>query len=222
MKLLKSKGRDSGAPRPFQSEEPREAWIEYREHLVATSGEFMGTVLFLFFSFGGSQVARMSTQGGSMDLQEVIYISLSFGFSLMTTSWAFYRISGGLFNLAVCISLLDSAQRLLIRRADHLSTVRQWEPYLDERIFFFPAQILGGIVAAALASCMFPGPLPVQTTLSQHTSTAQGVFIEMFLTAELVFTVLMLAAEKSTATFIALLGIGLALFVAELTGQYHK
>lgn len=42
----------------------------------------------------------------------------------------------------------------------------------------------------------------------------------MFLTAELVLTVLFLAAEKSKATFIAPVGIGLALFVSELTGTY--
>lgn len=84
----------------------------------------------------------------------------------------------------------------------------------------FPAQMLGGMVAAGLVSCMFPGPLAVQTTLTGGTSIAQGVFIEMFLTAELVFTVLMLAAEKTKATFIAPVGIGLALFVAELAGTW--
>lgn len=85
-------------------------------------------------------------------------------------------------------------------------------------LLLFPAQILGGIVAAALVSCMFPGPLAVETSLANGTSIAQGVFIEMFLTAELLFTILMLAAEKTRATFIAPVGIGLALFVAELTG----
>ena len=67
---------------------------------------------------------------------------------------------------------------------------------------------------------MFPGPMPVDTTLSHGTSIAQGLFIEMFLTAFLVITVLMLAAEKTKATFIAPVGIGLAMFVAELTGDY--
>ena len=42
----------------------------------------------------------------------------------------------------------------------------------------------------------------------------------MFLTALLVFVILMLAAEKHNATFIAPVGIGLALFVAELAGVY--
>jgi hypothetical protein len=44
------------------------------------------------------------------------------------------------------------------------------------------------------------------------------LFIEMFITALLVFTVFMLAAEKHRATFIAPIGIGLALFVAHLAG----
>ena len=78
--------------------------------------------------------------------------------------------------------------------------------------------MLGGIIAAALISCMFPGDLPVATTLSHGTSTAQGLFIEMFLTAMLVIAVLMLAAEKSKITPVAPVGIGLALFIAELAG----
>lgn len=89
-------------------------------------------------------------------------------------------------------------------------------------LLLFPAQMLGGMVAAGLVSAMFPGPLAVETTLTGGTSIAQGLFIEMFCTAELVFTVLMLAAEKSKATFIAPIGIGLALFVAELGGQHSN
>ena len=42
----------------------------------------------------------------------------------------------------------------------------------------------------------------------------------MFLTAELVFTIFMLAAEKHKGTFIAPIGIGLALFIAELSGVF--
>lgn len=42
----------------------------------------------------------------------------------------------------------------------------------------------------------------------------------MFLTAELVLTIFMLAAEKHKGTFMAPLGIGLALFVAELAGVF--
>ena len=42
-----------------------------------------------------------------------------------------------------------------------------------------------------------------------------------FLTSQLVFTILMLAAEKSKDTFIAPIGIGLALFVVEIAGVYY-
>jgi hypothetical protein len=43
----------------------------------------------------------------------------------------------------------------------------------------------------------------------------------MFLTTQLVFTIFMLAAEKHRATFIAPVGIGLSLFIAELMGVYY-
>jgi aquaporin related protein len=86
----------------------------------------------------------------------------------------------------------------------------------------FPAQILAGLCAAALVSCMIPGSISItNTTLAPGVSIAQGVFIEMFMTAELVFVVLMLAAEKSKDTFLAPIGIGLALFVAMMGGKSH-
>jgi aquaporin related protein len=50
---------------------------------------------------------------------------------------------------------------------------------------------------------------------------AQGVWIEALCTAELVFTIIMLAKEKHRATFIAPVGIGLALFIAELVAVYY-
>jgi len=69
-------------------------------------------------------------------------------------------------------------------------------------VFLFIAELLGCLVASGLVQCMFPGNINlVNTTLSDSTSIAQGVFIEMFLTCILVFTILMLAAEKSKVTF---------------------
>lgn len=86
-----------------------------------------------------------------------------------------------------------------------------------------PAQLLASMVAGGLVNAMFgeQGRLitNVNTLLASGTSTAQGLFIEMFLTTELVFVVLMLAVEKSKDTFMAPLPIGLTLFVAELSGK---
>ena len=62
--------------------------------------------------------------------------------------------------------------------------------------------------------------MAVQTGLGGGTSITRGLFIEMFLTFELIFAIFMLAAEKNKATFIAPVGIGLALFIAELAGVY--
>lgn len=71
---------------------------------------------------------------------------------------------------------------------------------------------------AAVVAILFPGPLVVRTSLGGGTSIVQGLFIETFLTAQLVFTIFMLAAEKHKATFLAPVGIGLSLFIAQLTG----
>ena len=135
--------------------------------------------------------------------QQLQYIALSFGFSLAVNAWVFFRISGGLFNPAVTFGMCIIGAL----------------PYY-RGILLFISQILGGITAAALVSCMFPGPLTVETTLGGGTSVVQGLFIEMILTAELVFCIFMLAAEKHKGTFIAPVGIGLSLFIAELVGVY--
>jgi len=86
--------------------------------------------------------------------------------------------------------------------------------------FFVAAQLLACMCAGGLISCMFPGDIKsANTTLGSGTSVAQGCFIEMFLTAQLIFVVLMLAAEKSKDTFLAPVGIGLTLFVTMLVGE---
>ena len=91
-------------------------------------------------------------------------------------------------------------------------------PYMRGLVLVI-AQILGGVTAAGICSALFLGPLTVRTGIGGGTSITQGLFIEMFLTAELVFTIFMLAAEKHKGTFIAPIGIGLSLFIAELTGM---
>lgn len=86
-------------------------------------------------------------------------------------------------------------------------------------VLLFATQIIGGIIAAAIVGALFPGELNVSTTLNAATTIAQGTIIEMLLTCQLVFTIFMLAAEKHAGTFIAPVGIGLSLFIAELVGK---
>ncbi len=60
-------------------------------------------------------------------------------------------------------------------------------PYV-RGIIDFTAQIIGAIAASGVVAALFPGPLAVRTTLGAGTSVARGLFIEMFLTVQLVFT----------------------------------
>ncbi|GAB7351743.1 hypothetical protein MBLNU459_g2326t1 [Dothideomycetes sp. NU459] len=181
-----------------------------RNHFIAMCGEFVGTVLFLFFALSGTQVANSVNSSAGLSVaetgsnpQQLQYIALCFGFSLAVNAWVFFRISGGLFNPAVTFGMCLIGALPWVRG-----------------VLLFVTQILGGLAAAALVSCMFPGALNVRTTLGGGTSIVQGLFIEMFLTAQLVFTIFMLAAEKHKGTFIAPVGIGLSLFIAELTGVF--
>lgn len=84
-----------------------------RGHIVAVLGEFAGTTFFLFFAFAGTQVANISsnTNVGTTVIttttektpQQLLYISLAFGFSLAVNAWVYFRISGGLFSTFPCI-----------------------------------------------------------------------------------------------------------------------
>jgi aquaporin related protein len=76
-----------------------------RSLFIALISEFVGTFLFLVFAFAGTQIANAtpSTAGDAPNPSVLLYISLSFGFSLLVNAWIFFRISGGLFNPAVRI-----------------------------------------------------------------------------------------------------------------------
>lgn len=96
----------------------------------------------------------------------VLYIALSFGFSLAVNAWIFFRVSGGLFNPAVSLGMAIAGALTPLRA-----------------IFLTISQILGGIVGAAIIQALLPGTLNVATKLSPGTSVARGLFLEMFLTA---------------------------------------
>ncbi|GAA5897779.1 uncharacterized protein JCM6883_000816 [Sporobolomyces salmoneus] len=118
-----------------------------KNHFVAAVGEFVGTFLFLFFAFGGTNVALLpstSVTGGTQEGQgglpaatantsNLLYISLIFGFSLALNVWIFFRVSGGLLNPAGAITPLRFAIVLV-------------------------AELLAGICAAAVLSALLPGP----------------------------------------------------------------
>ncbi|RYP00945.1 hypothetical protein DL765_010888 [Monosporascus sp. GIB2] len=160
--------------------------------------------MFLFLAFGGTHAVNSNQLGLESLSAKLLFISACFGISLAVTVWASYRISGGLLNPAATLAMMVVGTVSALRG-----------------IFLIISQILGAMVAAAMVEGLTPGKLNVRTGLGGGTTTSQGLFIEMFLTAQLVFTILMLAGEKHRGTFMAPVGIGLSLFVAELMGVYY-
>lgn len=80
-----------------------------KTEMVAIVGEFVGTFMFLFIAFMGTHIAFTSsgyTGSGSPQLQPLLFVALSFGFSLAVNAWIFFRVSGGLFNPVVTLSMV--------------------------------------------------------------------------------------------------------------------
>ncbi|KAK0277891.1 hypothetical protein LTR35_009727 [Friedmanniomyces endolithicus] len=213
----KSRAREDDSPPPSEIvyRLPFSNWMNssFKNHFVAALGEFVGTTMFLFFAFAGTQVANAGAQTSDNTTTNqstgfspivLMYIAVVFGFSLMVNVWIFFRISGGLFNPAVTLAMVMVGSIGYVRAA-----------------LLLVSQIAGAIFSSYIVKVLFPTSFNVRTTLSSSTSVVSGVFIEAILTAELVFAIFMLAKEKHKATFMAPVGIGLALFVAELVGVYY-
>jgi hypothetical protein len=110
-------GSPPSAPPPMEKGPRNVGWAlfmnsSFKNNLVATLGEIVGTTMFLFFAFAGTQVANVNSNIDDttttnatvgFNVSKLMYIALSFGFSLMVNVWIFFRISGGLFNPAVCM-----------------------------------------------------------------------------------------------------------------------
>lgn len=78
----------------------------FQQHMIAASGEFVGTFFFLYFAYGAQvmlaeQTGEVALANGGKSAQTNIFTALIYGFSLLVNVWAFYRISGGLLNPAV-------------------------------------------------------------------------------------------------------------------------
>jgi aquaporin related protein len=146
---------------------PAEHWSAPNKHFIATAGEFVGTFLFLLTAYLGHAMsvsfAPESATGGGNTNQTVVFISLSYGFSLLIAAWTLYRISGGLFNPAITLGLVLTGNLTPTRGA-----------------LFVPTQMLGAICAAAVVSCIIPVDIQiVESTLAPNMNVAQGLFLEM-------------------------------------------
>ncbi|CAH7669276.1 aquaporin-like protein [Phakopsora pachyrhizi] len=126
------------------------------------------------------------------------------GLSLLATAWTFFRVCGSVFNPNVAIALLLTGALKPMRF-----------------VLYVCAEIVAGIVAAALLKAALPGELAVNCTLGPGVTNGQAVVIEGFLTFALTLTVLFVAVEKHRATAFAPCAIGLVLFATHLFGVIY-
>ncbi|PSN64109.1 aquaporin-like protein [Corynespora cassiicola Philippines] len=179
-----------------------------RKELTVFLGEFLGTFMFLFLAFAGTQIALESAtinpftpedQNPPPEVSKLIYIAFAFGISLAVNVAIFADVSGGMFNPAVTTALFTVG---LVR----------WQRACHAIL----AQMLAGVAAAGVVDAMLPGPLPVATVLAPSMSMTRGFLLEAFLTAQLVLTILMLPCSSAKPAY-----IGMALFIAEICSVYY-
>lgn len=189
-------------------------------------GEFCGTFMFLLLSLIGAQTAINNNNPSNPDSDApllpmtLLYIACSFGAALAVNVWIFFRVTGGMFNPAVSIPRKrNRLGRLTVTNKANqvtlgLTLVGAVTPLRAAMII--PTQLIAGILSAAVVKGLLPGSLQVGNALSNGTTPVQGLFLEMFLTAQLVLTIYFLAVEKHRATCLAPIGIGLSVFMAHL------
>ncbi|CAN8101850.1 unnamed protein product [Discula destructiva] len=181
-----------------------------KANLAAFVSELVGTFLFLFFALGGTHAvnnAEIINSNGTvaMDAAQLLYISFAFGISLMVNVWAFFRIGGGMFNPAVAIAMFAAGGINFVRL-----------------VLVVIAQLAGSLAAAGLAHGLMPGRgFYATTTLNSSITVTQAFFLELFLTAQLVFAIFMLVVEKHRSTSVGCIGVGMALFIAQMAGVYY-
>jgi aquaporin rerated protein, other eukaryote len=109
------------------------------EDIYASLFEFVGTTLFLLLGLGGIQSAIDASSPPSV--ATLLYISTCMGLSLLITVWLFFRITGGVFNPNITLSLV------LIGA---ISPIRF--------VLYTVAQLTGAIAASGLLVALLPGP----------------------------------------------------------------
>lgn len=168
--------------------------------LIASLVEALGTFLFLFAAYGTVNGLNVAAGGDSNEgIARVLVTATAFGLSLLVVAWALYRVSGGVLNPAVTVALA-------------MVGAIQWR----RAAMFIIAHLIGAVCAGALAQGLFPGPFTGANVRKNGITNAQAFFLELLLTALFTFVILMLAVEKSKQTYLAPVGIGLALFLVHL------
>jgi aquaporin rerated protein, other eukaryote len=132
--------------------------------VVAMTGKFVDTFLFLLFALGGTPAVNSASPGSvqapyTADPAKLLYIALCFGLSLAVNASVFFRISGGLFNSAVSEDPVNIESLLLTEGQIVLALCLVGAVGWVRGALVMVSQILGGMAAAAVVDALLPGPL---------------------------------------------------------------
>ena len=128
-----------------------------RNNLVAVIGEFVGTFLFLFWSFVGTQISNTPkpADGSFPNTSNLLFAALAFGFSLTVNVWAFFRVTGGLFNPSVR-HFVTYMNRQMLTSLGNTSLVPRWRATCGAMSSGFPCSDCWWHLCSC--SCILPLP----------------------------------------------------------------
>ncbi|NXH49329.1 AQP2 protein, partial [Dicaeum eximium] len=142
----------------------------------AVLAEFLATLVFVLFGLGSALTWP------SAPAPSTLQIALAFGLAIGTLVQALGHVSGAHINPAVTLGCLLGSQLSLLRA-----------------LFYVVAQLLGGVVGAAILHEITPADSRQGLALNKlhnETTTGQAVTVELFLTFQLVLCVFASTDER--------------------------
>ncbi|KFO58543.1 Aquaporin-2, partial [Corvus brachyrhynchos] len=165
----------------------------------AVLAEFLATLVFVLFGLGSA------LNWPSAPAPSTLQIALAFGLAIGTLVQALGHVSGAHINPAVTLGCLLGSQLSLLRA-----------------LFYVVAQLLGGVVGAAILHEITPADSREGLALNKlhnETTTGQAVTVELFLTFQLVLCVFASTDERREDNLGSpALSIGLSVAVGHLLG----
>ncbi|NXF80162.1 AQP2 protein, partial [Sclerurus mexicanus] len=165
----------------------------------AVLAEFVATLVFVLLGLGSALSWPSTGPPG------ILQVALAFGLAIGTLVQALGHVSGAHINPAVTLACLVGSQLSLLRA-----------------VFYVVAQLLGGVVGAAILHQVTPPAAReglAVNKLSNETSPGQAVTVELFLTFQLVLCVLAATDERrEEPPGAAAISIGLAVTAGHLLG----
>jgi MIP family channel proteins len=173
-----------------------------------TLAEGIATFFFVFVG-AGSVVVTGNLTGGTLDTGRLVAIALAHGLAIALLVSAIGHLSGGHINPAVTFAAI------ITKRIE-----------AAQGALYIVAQLVGAVLGALLIGALIPETLGGglgdgglgSHALAPEVSVAQGVGIEIVLTAVLVFVVFGAAMDKRGVGVVAPLAIGLAVMVDHFVG----